>query len=133
MGCAFVHPPSNEELRILMAEDAVPSEEAKQTERRTWVRHPASQAVSCRPIGASTAETVWLGNLVSISLGGMGLLLTRRFEPATLLIVELSDTDKRVHTIGVRVVHATPENNTRWMIGCKTVSPFSEEDLLALA
>jgi hypothetical protein len=137
MGCAFVYPLRKDDLRVLMADDtiSVPSQEAKhRSECRTWVRHPAGQAVSCRPIGASTAETAWLGNLGDISLGGLGLHLTRRFEPGTLLIVEISDkVDKSVHAVGVRVVHATPEEDTCWIIGCEIISPLSEDKVQALA
>jgi hypothetical protein len=123
---------------VLMAEDtiSVPSEEAKhrtQTERRAWVRLPTSQAVSCQPIAASTPDTGWLGKLVNISPGGLALLLSRRFEPGTLLIVELpSKAQRRARTVGVRVVHAKPEKDTCWILGCEIISPLTEDDMQSL-
>jgi hypothetical protein len=62
----------------------------------------------------------------------VGLVLDRRFEPGTLLIIELSEKAKgRVRALGVRVVHAT-QRETRWIIGCKFVSPLNEEELQTL-
>jgi hypothetical protein len=50
-----------------------------------------------------------------------------------LLIIKLSDKAKgRVRALGVRVVHATLEKETRWIIGCKFVSPLKEEELQTL-
>lgn len=118
---------------------SVPSGEANRrprVERRAWVRLPTSQAVSCQPLASPTAgetETAWLGRLLDVSPGGLALLLSRRFEAGTLLIIELSDQAKgRVRALGVRVVHATPEKESRWIIGCKFVSPLTEEELQTL-
>jgi hypothetical protein len=100
------------------------------------VRLPTAQAVSCQDIASSTAdeaETAWSGRLREISLGGLSFLLNRRFDPGTLLIIELSDKAKgRARAFLVRVVHATLEKETRWIIGCKFVSPLNEEELQTL-
>jgi hypothetical protein len=68
--------------------------------------------------------------LRGISLGGLSFLLSRRFDPGTLLIIELSDKAKgRALALGV---HATLEKETRWIIGCKFVCPLNEEELQTL-
>jgi hypothetical protein len=115
-----------------MAEDAisVPSEEAKhrtQTERRAWVRLPTNQAVSCQHLDGSTSDTGWLGKPINISPGGLALLLSRRFEAGTLLVVEFP----KLRTLGVRVVHAKPENDTCWILGCEIISPLTEDEAQA--
>jgi hypothetical protein len=107
-----------------------------QTDRLAWVRLPTAQAVSCQAIASSTAdeaETAWLGRLREISLSGLSLLLNRRFDPGTLLIIELSDKAQgRVRAVRVRVVHSISETQTRWIMVCKFVSPLNEEELQTL-
>jgi hypothetical protein len=44
--------------------------------------------------------------------------MSRRFEPGTALIVELSERPKVLRHLLAHVIHATPEANGRWIIGC---------------
>jgi hypothetical protein len=126
--------------RFLMAEHTipVPSGETKkpETERRAWVRIPTSKDVSCQPVAAATAvqaETSWLGNLRNISLRGLSLVLDRRFEAGSLLIIELADNAKAGGRFwSVRVVNVTPEVKKRWIMGCEFIRPLSQEELQTL-
>jgi hypothetical protein len=97
---------------------------------------PTSQEVSCQPVAATTAvqaETIWLGNFRNISLPGLSLLLDRRFEPGSLLLIELADKAKSgARYWSVRVVNVTPEVKRRWIMGCEFIHPLSEEALRAL-
>jgi hypothetical protein len=118
---------------------SVPSEQAKcrpEKERRAWVRYGACQEVSCGTIPGSTAEepeTGWLGRLRNVSTGGLGLRLRRRFEPGTLLLIELLDEAKgERRSLPVQVIHATAEGRKLWTIGCQFLSPLSDEELKAL-
>jgi hypothetical protein len=54
--------------------------------------------------------------------------LSRRFEPGTVLIVELSSAKAEGRQL-IRVVHATREKKKGWIIGCAFVTPLSEEEL----
>jgi PilZ domain len=95
------------------------------TERRTWVRFRNDEEVWCQPIGLS--ETAWLGKVRDISIAGIGLSMTRRFEPGTALIIEISE---RI-LLRAHVIHATPETEGRWIIGCIFDSVLSEQELRA--
>jgi hypothetical protein len=112
---------------VFMAEHPNPVRDEKtnkpETERRAWVRIPTSQDVSCQPVAASTAvqaETSWLGNLRNISLRGLSLVSDRRFEPGSLLIIELAGA----RYWSVRVVNVTPEVKKRWIMGCEFIRPL---------
>jgi hypothetical protein len=63
----------------------------------------------------------WSRLITSTSLG-----MTRRFEPGTALILDLSDRRLLAH-----VIHATRETNGRWIIGCAFDSALSQQELRA--
>jgi hypothetical protein len=111
---------------------AGPPQKSRTTERRAWVRHFASQDACCQPLPDSTTdepETGWLGRVQDLSTGGIALLLTRRFEPGTALHVELAAKGEGSRPLLVRVIHATPESENHWLIGCAFACPLSEAEL----
>jgi hypothetical protein len=120
----------------LMAEQTTPvqiqrSKTLLKTERRAWLRFPSDQEARCqsvtrRPHGEP--ELAWLGNVRDVSFAGIGLSMSRRFEPGAELIVELSDKPEPL-LLPVRVIHATPDKNGRWFIGCEFVVPLSQKAL----
>jgi hypothetical protein len=70
-----------------------------------------------------------------ISQGGLGLLLTHRFQPGTDLVVELRGGESVRRVLRIRVIHATPTNadgNFCWLLGCSFNAPLTEEELGAL-
>jgi hypothetical protein len=109
-------------------------ETSVQIERRAWVRFPSEQDIICKPPikpPPGEPEVAWLGNVRDVSAAGIGLNMSRRFEPGAELIVELSAPDDETVRFPVYVVHATPEKQGRWIIGCEFVFPLSEEELQA--
>jgi len=98
-----------------MAEQTLPSqaEHLKQwlrAERRAWVRLPSDQEICCQPMENLTAEeakTGWLGRVRDVSPGGIALILNRRFQPGTMLVVDLSTKAEETRRLPVRVVHST--------------------------
>jgi hypothetical protein len=71
-----------------------------------------------------------LGTVRDISPGGIAVVLERRFELGTILIVEAPDNPKHAsESRPVRVCHATPETDGRWIIGCAFAWPLSQEEL----
>jgi hypothetical protein len=126
---------------MLMAErtNVVSDARAKpraETARHAWVRFTAGQAVYCQPMTVPTANKAkrgWWGRLRNISSAGLGVRLSRPFEPGTLLIIELTDKRKRrTYYFPVRVVHATAEGNRLWLIGCAFIRPLSENEVEGL-
>ena len=120
-----------------MAQPTIPSRTGHskgrpKIERRAWVRTPNDHEVSCQPMAASSKEeldTAWLGRVRDISVGGIALLLNHRFEPGTALIVELSERPKVLRHLLVHVIHATPEPNGRWILGCAFDCALSQQEL----
>jgi hypothetical protein len=119
-----------------MADPTVPfttKRPENEPERRAWVRLGSEQEVCCLPatpsIGAES-ETAWLAIVQDVSAGGIGLLVRQRFEPGTLLILELSARfDEVTRPLPVRVVHAAQEGKRFWTIGCAFASTLSPEEL----
>jgi hypothetical protein len=114
-----------------MAEQTIPiqAEQRKNspaTERRAWVRFRADQEVTC---SADDANTGWLGKLRDISAGGLALALRRRFDPGTVLEIELETKAGWPRRFSARVIHATQDQNDRWIIGCAFAFPLSKEEL----
>ena len=103
------------------------------TERRTWVRsRKEEEVVWCQPASASAnteLDSAWLGKVRDISTVGIGLSMRWRFEPGSALIVELAAGPDHVMRVPVHVIHATPEGNERWIIGCTFDRPLSEQEL----
>lgn len=110
------------------------SSQAALIERRTFVRLACDFQATCRSAGVR--EVGWPGVVRDISRGGIGLLLTHRFQPGTELAVELRDEKGELRRIlCARVVHATAINsdgNPAWVLGCAFDAPLSEEEFEGL-
>lgn len=106
-------------------------------DRRASVRYPCSEDGfsldnSCRPIGTERKEA-WAAVVRDMSTGGIGLHVNRRFEPTTLLVVELQDVDQSTtRTLLVRVMRVQKEDRTGWILGCEFIHKMTEAELLAL-
>ncbi|MGE3803344.1 MAG: serine/threonine-protein kinase [Gemmataceae bacterium] len=101
-------------------------------DRRVTVRFPSTRKGMCRTIGDD--EFCWAGKVHDISAGGLCLILSRRFEPATVLAVEVHATDHKFsHVLMVRVVRVQPHTKQLWNVGCvfaRSLSEIEVEDLL---
>jgi hypothetical protein len=113
-----------------------------------------SEAVPCSPrprfggapqgdgmgVKGAEADDIWLmGISQDLSASGIGFILHRRFDPGTLLTIELERpkrdsrrSESPVATWGqlpARVLHATPQPDGYWRLGCALVQALSEEEL----
>jgi hypothetical protein len=94
-------------------------------------RRPQGIEAFCRSV-AAVKDDPWPARVRDLSSGSIGLVLTRRFEPGTLLVIELEKKAANLsHTLVGRVVHATAQTNG-WMIGCTLANKLAEDDLQAL-
>lgn len=102
-------------------------------ERRAWVRYPCQLETSCQPVVAADATT-WAGKLLDLSEGGVGVVLSRRFEAGTLLAIEIPEKDGGggTRSLVARVVRVTRYPAGDWLLGCSFVRPLSDEDVKAL-
>jgi hypothetical protein len=95
-------------------------------------RKPVGIEAFCRSV-AAVKDDPWPARVRDLSAGSIGLHLTRRFEPGTLLVIELEKKEQSLsHTLVGRVVHATQSNVGGWMVGCTLANKIAEDDLQAL-
>jgi hypothetical protein len=88
---------------------------------------------SCGCVGGERRYR-WRAQVQDISAGGMGLVLPRRFEPGTLLVVDLpgpGGTAPRPFFV-VRVVHAQKQESRRWVLGCQFLRMLSQAEMADL-
>jgi hypothetical protein len=99
-------------------------------ERRATVRYPSQQEGSCRCVGGERRYR-WQGRVCDISVGGIGLVLPRRFEPGTVLTVELLGADRRApgRFFVVRVAHVQKDAPRRWLLGCQFLRRLTRAEL----
>jgi hypothetical protein len=96
-------------------------------ECRAWERHPCDLRGACQPIAANRGHDLsWPAKIRNLSLGGVGLVLERRFEPGVILFLELtfpgSDSPE---TLMARVVYARAIAGNQWFLGCAFCRPLS--------
>lgn len=98
-------------------------------ERRAFRRYAADLKVSCRPLGAAIADS-WPARLRDISAGGVGLVVERRFEPGTMLAVDLVNTASgSPRTLLSRVRHVTAQPGGEWLLGVALLREMNEDEL----
>jgi len=94
-------------------------------------RKPVGLEAFCRSV-AAVKDDPWPARVRDLSAGSIGLHLTRRFEPGTLLVIELEKKEQSLsHTLVGRVVHAT-QSTGGWMVGCTLANKIADDDLQAL-
>jgi hypothetical protein len=106
-------------------------------ECRVWQRQPCNLKTFCQPIAArADNDIMWPAKLKDISRSGVGLIVGRRYEPASVLAVEFPGAGATsTEVLFARVVHATALANGYWLLGCAFASELSEfeiQNLLSL-
>ncbi|HXG10762.1 MAG TPA: PilZ domain-containing protein [Gemmataceae bacterium] len=100
-------------------------------ERRARVRYPVDLDTSFRSLGQSKDEGS-MARVWDISTLGISLLLDRRIEPGTTLVVELTKRPAISRVLLSRVKHATEHQNGSWVIGCEFIGALTDSELQAL-
>lgn len=92
----------------------------------------ANLEASCHPI-AQARDDHWPAQVHDLSAGAIGLLLKRRFEPGTLLAVDLQCLSLSFsRTLVARVIHAKSHGGGDWVIGCILANKLDEDELEVL-
>ena len=101
-------------------------------ERRTFPRHRYPRKAICQPQG-ETKDDVWLmGSCQDISLSGLGFRLHRRFDPGTVLTVDLErPTRNSWASFPACVMRCTLQADGDWMLGC-AFDPALREEVKAI-
>jgi serine/threonine protein kinase len=98
-------------------------------DRRATSRLRSSLEGSCRVVGTGK-ESEWPLRIHDISADGIALLLGRRFEPRSVLLVEVSsNTDVQCRFLLVRVIRAAPMQGKTWLVGCVFAHRLGKEDV----
>jgi hypothetical protein len=115
--------------RLVGSRPRQPTAGAGDTDRRVWVRFPADLETTLRPAG--TEPPVRVAAVVrDISGGGLSLLVDRAFAPGDLLSVELpGPAAAATSSVLACVVHVTPQEEGRWLVGCTFARELSNADL----
>src|SRR5947209_17899419 len=102
-------------------------------DRRDGRRSACRLEGQCRPVENPQVAAAWPATVLDISSGGFQLLLSRRFEPGTLLVVDVRDpTGQATRMLVARVVRVSALTRGRWIHGCAFSVPLSPEDLDSL-
>src|SRR5438105_10792782 len=98
---------------------------------RVWERVTCDVELICQPIAARAGRAPgWPARVRDISSGGVGLVVSRRFEPGAGLAIEVPGTASSPSlTLLARVVRATAVSGDQWVLGCSFPSPLSDEEL----
>lgn len=105
------------------------------TDRRGWARLPldvGSVAVIDTGVfgGLTHNQEMWPLVVRDVSIGGVGVLIARRFEPGTELSVELSaGPDVEPRRLPVRVVRVVPARSGHWFHGCSFFNNLTQSEL----
>src|SRR5262249_4385924 len=95
-----------------------PANDLGSANRRAAERHAAAGKVSCHPACGRNGEA-WSGRLRDISRTGIGLLLPRRWEKGTILLLKLDSVrGTGPRTLCACVIHSTPHPEEGYVVGC---------------
>jgi eukaryotic-like serine/threonine-protein kinase len=104
---------------------------ANDYERRATVRFPSKQGAAVHPLSGGKEE--WEATIRDISADGVGLVLPRRFEPRTVLSLDLAATDTEpARRLFVRIVRVTTLPSRRWLVGCIFANRLGEDEVQSL-
>ena len=117
------------------------SEEASKAERRVHARYPCRLNGLCKPVGRHQTGKPWRGWIEDVSKEGLQLTLNRRFEPGSLIAVEVDVSKEELAQVFhsaisryflAKVVRVLRRKDKKWSLGCRLVKKFSDDDLDSL-
>jgi hypothetical protein len=107
-----------------LAPESAEAASSPERERRESTRHGCRIDASCQPIAAPGNR--WPAQAVDISTSGVSLVLSRRFEPGTILAVSLAGVSDCTPLARVQCV---APHGLYWRIGCVWADPLTPEEL----
>jgi hypothetical protein len=127
LGCVFPHELDDEELKHWGGRRLQP----RQEDYRAWVRFPCDAQANFRPAPSSDPGE-WQAQVVDVSPSGIGLIVSRNFQPGTMLNVALpAPSNQLFRSILACVVRVTPQEIGQWELGCTFATELNDEDLEA--
>jgi hypothetical protein len=115
----------------LETKDAVAECGESNDERRVWLRYAADLNTRCAEVGDENEPGI-AAVISDISRGGLKVITSQRFEPGTVLSVELpAVSGESALAVLACVVRAQPHGDTDWAMGCRFSGELNEEQLQA--
>jgi hypothetical protein len=100
---------------------------AQQVERRARVRYSRELSTLCKPAPEWYNGHWWQAVVQDVSVGGLGLLICRRFEPGAILAVDVQTPEaERPRELFAKVVRVV-EKDGNWLHGCELISTLDED------
>lgn len=100
-------------------------------DQRAAERFAVNRGTSCA-FAHPVAEVAGTVRVRDVSMGGVGLLLDRRVEVGSLLVVGLANETKKVsRTVLVRVTHVTPDGGG-FLVGGSFLTPLTYQEMTSL-
>jgi serine/threonine protein kinase len=113
-------------------------EKTAETERRAAVRYPLNVGTDCTVetslhTCAADPDDHWSATVQDLSRNGLALVLARRLEKGTVVVVDVEGVDGDVvKSLHARVVRLQPQGFGQWLVGCQLLEPLSPEDVRIL-
>jgi len=113
----------------------------EKADRRVHARYPCRLNGLCKPVGRHQTGKPWKGWIEDVSKEGVRLTLNRRFEPGSLIAVEVDVSKEELAQIFhsaisrfflAKVVRVLRRKDMKWSLGCRLVKKFSDDDLDSL-
>jgi hypothetical protein len=102
-------------------------------EERRAVRYPCELEANCGPSRSGGLGLRWPARIRNFSRGGLRLLLPARFEPGTVLAIEVqSNDDVPPVRFLAEVVHVAPLSYGGWSLGCAFTHELTDAEVRAL-
>jgi hypothetical protein len=125
LGCVFPLELSDEELEAFGGRRLKPNLQ----DFRAWIRFPCDAEATYKPSPASEPSE-WQAQVINVSPSGIGLVVSRQFQPGTILNIALPiASDHLFRTVLACVVHVTPQRGNKWALGCRFATELNDEDL----
>jgi hypothetical protein len=104
----------------------------ERTDRRAAERFPVNQDTRCT-FAAPVAEDLGPVRIQNVSTDGIGLILAKRVEVGSKLVVSVANPAKNfTRTLMVQVVHVTQQAGGSYLVGGTISPPLTYEELTAL-
>jgi serine/threonine protein kinase len=104
-------------------------------ERRAAVRYPLGVATDCAVEASlhdrqAEADHQWPAAVADLSCGGLALVMARRLERGTVVVVDLETAPGKLpRSLQARVVRVQSRGYGRWLVGCQFLEPLSPQEL----
>lgn len=101
-------------------------------ERRAAVRYPVERGSACQAMKGHK-DLVWPAVIKDISTRGIRLEIGRRFEPGTLLLVDLHACNgETLRRLMLKTVYLQKVSDNTWLVGGTFISRLGDSDLRSL-